>query len=184
MIRSLLIVPVFLALLVTSRPDALNEVNLVPVSIQLLPPSCDSIPELNKKILVLVRRQIGKTVDRGECWDLAALVLNQTSAKWNGEYGFGRKIDPEKECVYPGDIIQFEGVKIKYTKGRAEYTETMAHHTAVINEVKAKGVFVLAHQNTGTSGRKVGLSDLDLKTIVKGKYMIYRPVGEIVTSDQ
>jgi len=137
---------------------------------------CDSIPELNRKIIDLVDQQIGKTVGRGECWDLAAFVLNQNGAKWDKKFTFGRKIDPKRECVYPGDIMQFEGVKVKYTRGLTVYTETMDHHTAVIHEVKAKGVFVLAHQNTGTSGRKVGFSDLDLKTIVKGKYLIYRPV--------
>ena len=60
----------------------------------------------------------------------------------------------------------------------------MGHHTAVINEVVAQGVFVLAHQNTGTSGRKVGLSNLDLKTIIAGKYQIYRPVQEALGDRQ
>ncbi len=137
--------------------------------------SGDSIPALNQKILEMVTQQIDKTVGRGECWDLAALVLNQNGAKWDKKYVFGRKVDPVKDCIYPGDIIQFEGVKIKYTIGHAVHTETMPHHTAIIYEVKGKGVFVLAHQNTGTSGRKVGLSGLDLKTIVNGKYQIYRP---------
>jgi|GEM_PF-375753 len=145
-------------------------------AIHLFPSSCDTTPELNRKIVDLVRQQLGRTVGRGECWDLAALVLDRNGASWDGRYTFGRKVDPKKDCIYPGDIIQFEGVKIRYTRGRSVFTETMAHHTAVINEVKAKGVFVLAHQNTGTSGRKVGLSDLDLKTIIKGKYQIYRPV--------
>ena len=137
---------------------------------------CDTIPELNQKVVEMVRQQIGTTVGRGECWDLAALVLNKNGAKWDGKYVFGAKVDPEKECVYPGDLIQFEGVKIKYNRGNAVFTETMEHHTAVINEVKSKGVYILAHQNTGTSGRKVGLSELDLKTIIKGKCQIYRPV--------
>jgi hypothetical protein len=144
--------------------------------IHLFSSTCDTIPELNQKIVSIVRKQIGTTVDRGECWDLAALVLKQTGAKWDGAYQFGKKVDPVKDCVYPGDIIQFEGVEIKYTKGRIVYEESMLHHTAVIIEVKGKGVYVLAHQNTGNSGRTVGLSDLDLKTIVKGKYLIYRPV--------
>ncbi len=136
---------------------------------------CDSVPALNREIVALVKAQIGKQVDRGECWDLAAMALNATGARWDGMYRFGRKVNPQKECVHPGDMIQFEGVKVRYTQGRATYTETMQHHTAVIFEIKGKGVFVLAHQNTGTSGRKVGLSDLDLKTIVRGRYTIFRP---------
>jgi hypothetical protein len=139
-------------------------------------PPCDSVPGLNLQIIGIVRSQIGTTVDRGECWDLAALVLNTTGAKWDKRYNFGRKVNPEKECVFPGDLIQFEGVKIKYTRNDTVFSESMGHHTAVINEVKAKGIYVLAHQNTGTSGRKVGLSNLDLKTIIKGEYQIFRPV--------
>lgn len=34
--------------------------------IHLLAP-CDTIPQLNQKIISLVREQIGRTVDRGEC---------------------------------------------------------------------------------------------------------------------
>ena len=155
------------------RPPGLN-LSCDPVYMQASP--CDSIPALNQKIINLVSKQVGKTVDRGECWDLAALVLNQTGAKWDRRYAFGRKVDPAKDCIFPGDLIQFEGVKIEYTQGRRVYTETMTHHTAIIYEVKTKQIFVLAHQNTATSGRKVGLSDLDLRTIVKGKYQVYRPV--------
>lgn len=137
---------------------------------------CDSVPELNRLVVELAGQQLGTTVARGECWDLAALVLNRYEADWDKQYRFGRKVNPAKECVYPGDIIQFEGVVVKYRIGNATYTETMAHHTAMVYAVKSPGVFTLIHQNTGTSGRKVGLSDLDLKTIVKGKYIVYRPV--------
>jgi hypothetical protein len=173
--KSILILSICSILFIAGTSSNLHGLRILPSGIHLLPPSCDTIPELNRKIIEQVRQQIGKTVARGECWDLAALVLNQNGAKWDKRYEFGRRVDPEKECVYPGDIIQFEGVKIKYSKGNTVFTETMEHHTAVINEVTAKGVFILAHQNTGTSGRKVGLSGLDLSTIIKGSYQIYRP---------
>ncbi|MEI7897993.1 MAG: hypothetical protein WCJ26_13225 [bacterium] len=178
MSRIFLVIPLFLMLHPADFVPMLRVDHHAGVSIHLFPPECDTIPELNRRIIKLVDQQIGKTVDRGECWDLAALVLNETGASWDKEYGFGRLVDPEKDCIYPGDLIQFEGVYIKYTVGLAVYTETMGHHTAVIHDVKSKGVFVLAHQNTGTSGRKVGLSGLDLKTIIKGKYQVYRPVKE------
>jgi len=173
--RVFIMLPLFLILLFTGfSRSSFNLHAITPAGYFYIAP-CDSVPELNQKILEVVAQQIDKTVGRGECWDLAALVLNQNGAKWDKQYVFGRKVDPAKDCIYPGDLIQFEGVKIKYTVDRAVHTETMQHHTAVIYEVKAKGVFVLAHQNTGTSGRKVGLSGLDLKTIVSGKYQIYRP---------
>ncbi|MEI7983817.1 MAG: hypothetical protein WCI71_19375, partial [Bacteroidota bacterium] len=108
--------------------------------------------------------------------DLAAEALNSLNAEWDKKYRFGREIDFRDECVYPGDIIQFEKVKVKYREGNRQYEETMYHHTAIIREVKGKGLYILAHQNTAFSGRKVGLSDLDLKNITKGKFKIYRPV--------
>ena len=43
----------------------------------------------------------------------------------------------------------------------------MSHHTAIIYDVMDSTNFTLAHQNTSDSGRKVGLSPLDLNTIVK-----------------
>lgn len=172
----LLIVPVLISLCCTGPWTDFIVPGEAAKPIRILAPVCDTIPALNQRIIVLVRQQIGKTVGRGECWDLAAMALNQTGANWDKRYNFGRQVDPEKECVYPGDLIQFEGVKIKYTKGTAVFTETMEHHTAVVYEVKAKGSYVLAHQNTGTSGRKVGLSDLDLKNVIKGKYYVFRPV--------
>lgn len=138
---------------------------------------CDSIPVLNQKIILYVRTTIGKKVGHGECWDLAAQALNLNQASWDHKYAYGREINPAKECVYPGDIIQFEGVVLKFRKGSRVYKETMEHHTAIIYEVKDKKVFVLIHQNTAFFGRKVGLSELDLKTITRGKFKIYRPVN-------
>ena len=137
---------------------------------------CDSIPVLNQKIIFYLRTTIGKKVGHGECWELAAQALNQNQASWDHKYTYGREINPAKECVYPGDIIQFEGVVLKFRKGSRVYKETMEHHTALIYELKDKNVFVLIHQNTTFSGRKVGLSELDLKTVVKGKLKVYRPV--------
>lgn len=136
----------------------------------------DEVPVLNKKIVSYVKSVIGKQVDRGECWDLANQALSQNNAKWDGEYVYGNLLDLKKDAVYPGDIIQFKNVKVTYTVGNTKYKETMAHHTAIVYKVISKGKYELAHQNTGFSGRKVGLSTLDLSTIVKGKLFIYRPI--------
>ncbi|MCI5058451.1 MAG: hypothetical protein MRY83_20230 [Flavobacteriales bacterium] len=136
---------------------------------------CDNIPVLNEKIVGYVKDNMGKKVDRGECWDVAAGALNQYDAKWDKAYKFGKKVDPKSECIFPGDIIQFEGVRIDYKKDGMVYWETMGHHTAIVYEVKAKGDYVIAAQNTKTSGRKVGVSDLKLDQITKGKYTFFRP---------
>lgn len=134
------------------------------------------LPELNQQILNFAEENIGQQVRRGECWDLVAVPLNAYGAKWDGMYQYGRKYDPSKEEVLKGDIIQFDGVKIQYTKGNTTYTETMEQHTAVVYDALSPTVLKIAHQNNGFSGRKVGISQLDLATVKKGKLLFYRPV--------
>ena len=136
---------------------------------------CDSLPDLNKTILDFVKTKIGKKTGKGECWDLAAEALNLVKAKWNGSYEFGKEVNYKQDCIFAGDIIQFEGIVVKYTVNKQEYIEKFPHHTAIIYEVKSKDEFILAHQNTSNFGKKVGLSSINLKTISKGKFKIFRP---------
>jgi hypothetical protein len=136
---------------------------------------CGTAPELNKKIIEIVKASIGKKIGQGECWDVAAEALNKTGAKWDGNYKFGKEIDYKKACVYPGDIVQFEGVELKYNIEDAFYIEKLTHHTAIIYSVKSKGDFIIADQNTKHSGKKVATHAFDVKTVTKGKYTIYRP---------
>lgn len=137
--------------------------------------SSDSIPEMNRKIIEYVKTKINKKVGRGECWDFAAEALQLVNAKWDMNYKFGKVINYNKEPVFPGDIIQLEGVILHYEMNGMKYTEKMLHHTAIIYEVKTPNNFMIAHQNNGYSGRKVGVSPLDLATLSKGKFTIYRP---------
>lgn len=132
--------------------------------------------ELNQQILTFVEENIGQQVQRGECWDLVAVPLKAYGAKWDLAYEYGRKYSPKKEQVIKGDIIQFENVKLQYTKGNTTYTEMMEHHTAVVYEVIDETTFKIAHQNNGFSGRKVGISELDLTTVKKGDLLFYRPI--------
>ncbi|MBA7540234.1 hypothetical protein ES705_32528 [subsurface metagenome] len=136
----------------------------------------ENIPELNKRIIEYVESVIDKKVDRGECWDLAYQALNRFNAQWDGKFQYGKLINPKREPVLPGDIIQFKNVKIRYQITYTTYTEFMKQHTAIVYKVKGKNVFTIAHQNTEFSGRKVGLSDLNLAHVVKGDVKIYRPI--------
>ncbi len=136
-----------------------------------------TLPALNQKIIDYVATVIGKQVDRGECWDLANRALTDNNAQWDGEYKYGTLLDPKKDQILPGDIIQFEKVKIVYKVGNTTTTEMMPHHTAIVYKVKEPGIYELAHQNTGFSGRKVGLSDFNINNIVKGRIYIYRPTN-------
>lgn len=135
----------------------------------------DSIPEMNQQIVDFVKSKLKTKVGRGECWDLAAEALKTVDAAWDMKYDFGREINYKTETVFPGDIIQFENVILKYEMNGKKYTEKMSHHTAIIFEVKDKTNFTIAHQNNGYSGKKVGVSPLDLTTQTKGKFKIYRP---------
>ena len=94
-----------------------------------------NIPDLNKEILKYVKSVKGKKVDRGECWDLANQALKLVGADWDKEYVYGNRIDPKTDQVFPGDLIQFENVKVQYTEGNATYTEFMTHHTAIVYKV-------------------------------------------------
>jgi len=157
-------------------------VQLMPASTFAAPsaaPSCevyifDSLPDLNREIISFVDSKMKKKVGRGECWDLAAEALKATNAKWNGKLQFGRKLEKE-EAILPGDIIQFEGVKIKYEKGSVRYTQVLKHHTGIVYEMKGANQFDMANQNTAEHGRKVTLTFIDLEQMVSGKVYIYRP---------
>lgn len=139
---------------------------------------CKEILPLNEGIISFVNSKMDKKVGTGECWDLASEALNLVKAKWDGKYVFGKVLNYKTDCIYPGDIIQFEKVKVKYTENKMTYEEAMPHHTAIIYTVNGIGDYMLAHQNTAYTGRKVGKSKLLLSNITTGKFIIYRPVKE------
>ena len=146
----------------------------------ILLPFNRNIPDLNTKVIEYVDTVKGKKVARGECWDLAAAALDYSGAYLDRSsqkslYVFGKELNPKKDKIFPGDIIQIENVKIEYSRGNMIYTENMIHHTAIIYEVMGKGLFSIAHQNTSSSGKKVGISDLNLNDIKKGEIIFYRP---------
>lgn len=139
-----------------------------------------NIPSLNQKVIDYVDSVIGKKVDRGECWDLAAAALDHAGAYLDRSsqksiYIFGKELNPKKDQIFPGDVIQIENLTLEYKKGNAIYTETMTHHTAIIYEVLGKDHFKIAHQNTSFSGKKVGISELNMNYNKKGKITFYRP---------
>ena len=135
----------------------------------------NKIPELNKKILKYVKSVKGKKVDRGECWDLAYQALNRVDADWDKAFVYGDLIDPLKDKVYPGDLIQFKNVKTRFTEGNTTYTSSMGQHTAIVYKVLDKGVYKIAHQNTQFSGRKVGVNTFNLNHVIQGDIYFYRP---------
>ncbi|MGL1888419.1 MAG: hypothetical protein OCD76_18020 [Reichenbachiella sp.] len=143
--------------------------------------SSADLPELNSKVIEYVDSVMGTKVDRGECWDLAAGALAYSGAYFDRSSMktvsiYGRKLNTKKEEVLPGDLIQFEGVKMEWKEGLTTYSAMMEHHTAIVYKVNAEMDYEIAHQNTGQWGKKVGVSNFRLDRVSKGKVMIYRPI--------
>jgi hypothetical protein len=142
--------------------------------------SLPDTPELNQKVIAYVDAVMGRSVGRGECWDLAASALDHAGAyldKSNKKsiYVFGKEVNANKDEIFPGDILQLENVTLETVQGNTIITEKMEHHTAIVYEVIGIGHYKIAHQNTSFSGRKVGVSELNLEGLVKGKIIFYRP---------
>jgi hypothetical protein len=126
---------------------------------------------VSQKIVSFCDKHIGKKVGKGECWDLAKEALDFSGAKWTSPYEFGKIVSPKKDAVLPGDIIQFENVKIVYPD---KSWKELPHHTAIIYKVISPGHFTIAEQNSNNK-RFVVLSEIDLSYVKKGKYTIYHP---------
>lgn len=147
------------------------------LSLQSFSHAQSELPELNRKIVQYVQSVMGTQVNRGECWDLAYEALQRNNARWDGKFVFGKKYNPETEDILPGDVIQFFGVTVRYTRNDTIFTETMNQHTAIVYRIidQHRKIIEIAHQNTDFSGRTVGLSVFDIHTVIKGKYYFYRP---------
>jgi hypothetical protein len=149
------------------------------VSAQDFAAPCKEVPALNQAILDALKPYIGKKIGRGECWDAAELGLNKVNADWDGLYVFGRVIDVEKECIQPGDIVQFDKVEMEVKTENGSYSESFYQHTAIVYKVNGAGDLQLIHQNTGQFGRKMGVTDFNLANKTKGNMTFYRPVKKV-----
>lgn len=146
----------------------------------------DGFPVVNARIVAFVREHMGEQVGRGECWDLAAAALDAAGARWDGDHGFGRRVDPAHERVLPGDIIQFERVEFRWEEGREVRTIRMPHHIAVVLDVEdeasgaePRDAYLIAQQNTQETGRTTGTGHLVLSRRTKGRILFYRPAGGV-----
>jgi hypothetical protein len=143
----------------------------------------EPLPPLNAKIVDYLDQVYGTRVDRGECWDLANKALEYAGAYFDKSSRrtiniYGRRLDPQRDEVLPGDLIQFEKVKMEWKADPfTTYREEMKHHTAIVYAVNAPGDFLIAHQNTAQWGRIVRKSRFVMDRVIKGEIFIYRPVS-------
>ncbi|MCB9197066.1 MAG: CHAP domain-containing protein [Flavobacteriales bacterium] len=114
-------------------------------------------------------KNLGKKVDRGECWDLVAFALDNAKAEWQMPFDFGDKFDYQKETIKPGDIISFDNVRFESDNGYM----TFPMHYAIVYKVIDKDHIEILHQNHNNQ-RVVQTLTLDLTTLKKGKMQFYR----------
>lgn len=132
--------------------------------------SDDDIPPVNRKIVEFCEKHMNKRVGNGQCWDLAKYALDYAEADWHAPYSFGLIVDYRSEEIYPGDIIQFERVKI-VENGQKMWAP---HHTAIVFKVIAEGKYTVAQQNFN-GVKRLKTADIDFNYLVKGKVTFFRP---------
>ena len=129
------------------------------------------LPQLNKNIIDILDTMIGKTIYRGECWDVAKLVLNQTNASWDKKFNFGKSLNYKLDTILPGDIIQFSNVTIKIPDN---ITWIFEQHTAIVYQVISPQKYIIAHQNVN-GNRRLQTDTIQISYIVNGKIAFFRP---------
>ena len=122
---------------------------------------------MNDAIVIWASGHVGKTVDNGECWDLANRALLQAHAKTSNDLGpMGKDADyvwgdaiPLKD-VQAGDILQMRDFAVKVstttTTSFADGTtmtsndwseEDRPHHTAIVERSFGNGKVSILEQN-------------------------------------
>ncbi|MFN4082279.1 MAG: hypothetical protein ACK4K9_01470 [Bacteroidia bacterium] len=132
------------------------------------------LPITNAKVIEFVEANIGKKVDRGECWDLANKALQHAGAKWTFPTTFGKPLNYLKEPMLPGDIVQFEQAKFEHKTDSEIIRWSKLVHTAIIYKVKDKTLVQIAEQNNN-GVKLVQINNIDFKWLVSGKIYVYRP---------
>ena len=124
------------------------------------------------KILEFCKSNMGKKVDRGECWDLAYAALNSAGADWSAPFNFGDKIDYKKEALKPADVLQVTNVKFMFPNRSMSFPK----HTAIVS--KANGNAILVYHQNFNNKRYVDTLTINLDNIKNGKIEAYRPKGK------
>ncbi len=134
----------------------------------------DDIPQINREIIRLTDSLMGKTIGRGECWDLAYYVLEHTNADWNKKLEYGRQYKPSQAQILPGDIIQFQNTVFIRKEGNKTIKWKAPKHTAIVMEVNDSGKLTIAHQNADGK-RYVTRGTINPGNLARGKLLFYRP---------
>lgn len=156
----------------------------------------DKTKTVSQRVVEYAQNRIGHKVGTGECWDLAFEALKHAGAKtpWdlNQTYVWGTEIARVVD-VQPGDILQFEGVKIEWSWVTSKknvtttqtQTYTFAHHTAIVEKVDSGTFVTLLHSNVQSKpgsphNRNVSRMQVNLspENIRGGTITVYRPMAK------
>jgi len=149
---------------------------------------------INSQVLQYCAHNLGTSVGRGECYDLADFALRAAGARSAPDFG---TITDDADYVWgtettlmraqPGDIVQFRNfrVRVDNVDGWREDTRGAPNHTAIIKEILSNGRVMLYEQNVGTgpSARRVQTHTLHLlaggfsgdTVTIHGGFHIYHP---------
>ncbi|HEX3150343.1 MAG TPA: CHAP domain-containing protein [Gemmataceae bacterium] len=154
----------------------------------------DPSSELREKVVKFCKDKLGQQVGDGECGTLAQEAIKEAGGKavnmfaenpGAGDYVWGelvfvlemkdgkRKRDPVSAAAKPGDVIQYRDVALRSSRG----IYLLAHHTAIVAEVKSTGEMLIFEQNM--QGKKeVTKGTLRPTEFASGWVRVYRPVAK------
>ncbi len=89
----------------------------------------------NVKVLTFAAANIGKKVDKGECWDLPARILNDSGFAVHS-YDFGTKV-PWEEAL-PGDVLTIDNGKFRHVMVLHKPEEVMKNSKILHQNVNKK----------------------------------------------
>ena len=148
---------------------------------------------VSQRVVAYGTTHIGKKVDRGECWDLPFFALKNSGAKtpWDlGDdlYVWGTLVENLADAQ-PGDILQFEGVRIKRNwtlpDGRPAWEEFNfgERHSAIVQKVDKGLFFTTLNAHVTIKGHRqskllvqVLRMNLSPENITAGTIRLYRPI--------
>lgn len=153
------LIPACLFLVVSCAPEP------APVTTEFRAQSGNPAP----RVAAYCVAQKGRKVGNGECWTLADEAFKSAGARRPGRdmRVWGRRVDPVKETIKPGDIVEFQSARF------SDGIITGSAHTAVVVKGGGREGFTIAEQNWGR--KTVRLREMSLTTLVSGKVMVYRP---------
>jgi hypothetical protein len=115
----------------------------------------------------------GRKVGDGQCWALADEAMKSAGKSRPGSdmRVWGRVVNPARESIQAGDILEFESAEFREEKMTIV---TGRHHTAVVIIGGSAKKFTVAEQNFG-GAKRVRFREMGLDTLVSGKVTVYRP---------